>query len=261
MKNGVFTMNRIKILVAYRHTLLRQALKTVLSAQNDLEVVSEASDGKEAIDMAEKFQPDIVLMDTQMPVVSGVEATSHIRRRNKRSRVLLMTLGADDDLILEMLRAGAAGCLLKDSDIPEMLLAIRTAHSGGSYLSPRIADRMVQNYVRFATKPAEELKPQRELLSVREREVLQMVADGHGNQEIARRLTLSVKTVEAHKSHIAQKLGVRGRTELIKYAIRKGLIDLEIDTPRTKELVSVAGGVTEDNLFATSGKLKLAESA
>ena len=222
--------HRIKLLVAYRHTLLRQALRTVLAAQHDIEVVTEAADGKEAVEAAERTQPDVVLMDTQLPVVSGIEATQLIRRRAGRARVLLLTLGADDELILSMLRAGASGCLLKDADVSELLLAIRTAHRGGSYLSPQIAERMVQNYVRYAANPAEH-QPPKELLSVREREILQLVAEGFGNQAIAKKLTLSVKTVEAHKSHISQKLGVRGRTELIKYAIRKGLIDLEMEAP------------------------------
>jgi two-component system response regulator NreC len=221
---------KIKLLVAYRHSLLRQALRTALASQNDIEVVQEAADGKEAIELAEKVQPDVVVMDTQMPVVSGVEATAHIKKRASGARVLLLTLGADDEMILNILRAGAAGCLLKDADLNELMLAIRTVHRGGSYLSPEIADRMVQNYVRFADKPGEE-RPRRELLSVREREILQLVAEGLGNQAIAGRLTLSVKTVEAHKAHICQKLGVRGRTELIKYAIRKGLIDLELERP------------------------------
>jgi DNA-binding NarL/FixJ family response regulator len=223
-------MDRIKLLLAYRHTLLRQALRSVLAAHSDIQVVSEAVDGKEAVDLAEKHQPDVVLMDTQLPVVSGVEATELIKRRSRGSRVLLLTLGADDDLILNMLRAGAAGCLLKDADVTELLLAIRTAHRGGSYLSPQIAERMVHNYVRYASAP-DEKRPQRELLSVREREILQLVAEGMGNQAIANKLTLSVKTIEAHKAHISQKLGVRGRTELIKYAIRKGLIDLEMEQP------------------------------
>ena len=219
---------KIKLLVAYRHSLLRQALRTALASQNDIEVVQEAADGKEAIELAEKTQPDVVVMDTQMPVVSGVEATAHIRKRVGQARVLLLTLGADDEMILNILRAGAAGCLLKDADLNELMLAIRTVHRGGSYLSPEIADRMVQNYVRFADKPGEE-RPRRELLSVREREILQLVAEGHGNQQIAAKLCLSVKTVEAHKAHIMRKLNVQGRTELIKYAIRKGLIELEMD--------------------------------
>lgn len=219
---------RIKVLLAYRHTLLRQALRTLLVAQGDVEVTHEAEDGKEAIELAEKYLPDIVLMDTQLPIVSGIEATRLIKKRASQVRVLLLTLGADDDYILQLLRAGASGCLLKDADSQELLLAIRAAHRGGSYLSPAISDKMVQNYIRLADGVAEEPVP-KEVLSVREREILQLVAEGHGNQQIAAKLFLSVKTVEAHKAHIMRKLNVKGRTELIKYAIRKGLIELEME--------------------------------
>ena len=123
------------------------ALRTVIAGHSDIEVVGEATDGREAVDMAEKHHPDIVLMDTQLPVVSGVEATQLIKRRNSGARVVLLTLGADDELILNMLRAGASGCLLKDADTAEMMLAIRTAYRGGSYLSPQIADRATRRRV------------------------------------------------------------------------------------------------------------------
>jgi DNA-binding NarL/FixJ family response regulator len=220
---------RIKLLLAYRHTLLRQALRTLLTAQGDVDVIQEAEDGKEAVEMAEKYRPDVVLMDTQLAVVSGIEATRLIKKRSRDSRVLLLTLGADDEYILQLLRAGASGCLLKDADAQELTLAIRAAHRGGSYLSPAISDKMVQNYIRLADGMTDEA-PQKEILSVREREILQLVAEGYGNQAIAGKLCLSVKTVEAHKAHIMRKLNVKGRTELIKYAIRKGLIELEMES-------------------------------
>jgi DNA-binding NarL/FixJ family response regulator len=231
---------RIKLLLAYRHTLLRQALRTLLTAQGDVDVVQEAEDGKEAVEMAEKHRPDVVLMDTQLPIVSGIEATRLIRKRTKQTRVLLLTLGADDEYILDLLRAGASGCLLKDADAQEMAMAIRAAHRGGSYLSPAISDKMVQSYIRLADGLVDEVQsaPKKELLSVREREILQLVADGNGNQQIAQKLCLSVKTVEAHKAHIMRKLNVRGRTELIKYAIRKGLIELEMEARRPVQPVS-----------------------
>ena len=220
---------RIKLLLAYRHTLLRQALRTLLTAQGEIDVIQEAEDGKEAVELAHKHQPDVVLMDTQLPVVSGIEATRLIKKRSRDVRVLLLTLGADDEYILQLLRAGASGCLLKDADAGELMLAIRAAHRGGSYLSPAISDKMVQNYIRLADGMAEDA-PQKEVLSVREREILQLVAEGLGNQQIAQKLCLSVKTVEAHKAHIMRKLNVKGRTELIKYAIRKGLIELEMES-------------------------------
>src|SRR5919197_1675751 len=141
---------RIKLLLAYRHTLLRQALRTLLVAAGDVDVIEEAEDGKEAIELAEKLRPDVVLMDTQLPVVSGIEATRLIKKRSRDVRVLLLTPGADDEYILQLLRAGASGCLLKDADAQELLLAIRAAHRGGSYLSPAISDKMVQNYIRLA---------------------------------------------------------------------------------------------------------------
>ncbi len=240
----VLQSGRIKVLLAYRHTLLRQALRSLLVAQGDIEVIHEAEDGKTAIECAESLRPDIVLMDTQLPIVSGIEATRLIRKRARNARVLLLTAGADDEYILQLLRAGAAGCLLKDCDGPELLLAIRAAHRGGSYLSPAISDKMVQNYIRLADGQIDLVPaPRREVLSVREREILQLVADGNGNQQIAQDLCLSVKTVEAHKAHIMRKLNVRGRTELIKYAIRKGLIELEMeesDQPRIAEREALA---------------------
>ena len=228
---------RIKLLLAYRHTLLRQALRTLLVAQGDVDVIQEAEDGKEAVEMAEKYRPDVVLMDTQLAVVSGIEATRLIRKRSRDSRVLLLTLGADDEYILQLLRAGASGCLLKDADAQELTLAIRAAHRGGSYLSPAISDKMVQNYIRLADGMTDDA-PQKEILSVREREILQLVAEGLGNQQIAAKLCLSVKTVEAHKAHIMRKLNVKGRTELIKYAIRKGLIELEMEATQVPEAVA-----------------------
>jgi len=225
-RGGVAPAGRIKLLLAYRHTLLRQALRTLLTAQGDVEVIQEAEDGREAVELAEKHRPDVVLMDTQLPVVSGIEATRMIRKRNRDVRVLLLTLGADDEYILQLLRAGASGCLLKDADAGELILAIRAAHRGGSYLSPAISEKMVQNYVRLADEVADDA-PRKEVLSVREREILQLVVEGQGNQAIVQKLFISVKTVEAHKAHIMRKLNVKGRTELIKYAIRKGLIELE----------------------------------
>jgi DNA-binding NarL/FixJ family response regulator len=224
-------MSRVNVLLAYRHTLLRQALRTVLASQPDIGAVIEATDGKEAIDLAERTRPDVVLMDSQLPIVSGVEATQIIKRRLRQTRVLLMTLGADEDTIMEMLRAGASGCILKDADVGELITAVRVAANGGSYLSPEIEERLVRSYVTRAGRIEEPRRP-RDQLSVREREVLQLTAEGVGNSEIARRLVLSVKTVEAHKANICRKLGLRGSAELIKYAIRKGLIDLESEPRR-----------------------------
>jgi DNA-binding NarL/FixJ family response regulator len=219
-------LSRIRLLLAYKHTLLRQALRTLLAAQGDVDVLAEAEDGKDAVEKAERLKPDVVLMDVSLPILNGVEATRLIRKRARNAKVLLLTMGANDEDILQVLQAGASGCLLKEADADELNLAIQAVHRGASYLSPTISDRMVQSYIRLAEGGEVRAPSAPEPLSVREREVLQLIADGHSNQEIAARLFVSVKTVEAHKAHIMRKLNLRGRTELIKYAIRKGMIQL-----------------------------------
>jgi DNA-binding NarL/FixJ family response regulator len=214
----------VRLLLAYRHTLLRQALRHLLTAQGDIEVLAEVSDGKDAVEKAEKLRPDVVLLDLALPILDGIEATRLIKRRVPNAKVILLTLGASDEDVVRALQAGISGCLVKDADATELALAIAAVQRGASYLSPAISDRVVQNYLRPGEGGAHfEIDP----LSVREREVLQLIADGLSNQEIAGKLYLSVKTVEAHKAHIMRKLNIRGRTELIKYAIRKGLITID----------------------------------
>jgi two-component system response regulator NreC len=219
-------MKRIELLIAYRHALLRQALRTVLANQPDVGTIVEAADGKEAIDVAERTRPDVVVLDAQLPVVPGVEAAEIIKRRVRGAHVLLLTADTDEDAVMAMLRAGASGCVLKDAGLGELVTAVRVAANGGSYLSPELEERLVRSYVNRAGRIEEPRRP-REVLSIRERQVLQLAAEGVGNSAIARRLVLSVKTVEAHKANICRKLGLRGTADLIKYAIRQGLVDLE----------------------------------
>ena len=217
-------MSRTNVLIAYRHTLLRQALRTVLAAQPDIGAIVEATDGKEAVDLSERTRPDVVVMDSQLPVVSGVEATQLIKRRTRNTKVLLLTLGADEELVMEMLRAGASGCVLKDADVGELVTAVRVAANGGSYLSPEIEEKLVRSYVNRAGR-LEEPRRARDQLSVREREVLQLAAEGHSTRAIAGLLCLSTKTVEHHRASLLAKLGLHGQTELVKYAIRAGLVE------------------------------------
>lgn len=213
-----------RIVLAYRHTLLRQALRSLLLSQEGVDVVAEVGDGKQALEIAEKLSPDIVLMDLALPILDGIEATRLIRRRCPNVKVILLTIGASDEDVVRALQAGVSGCLIKDADAAELQLAVAAVKHGASYLSPAISERVVQNFIRRGDGESRfESNP----LSVREREVLQHIADGLSNQEIAQKLFLSVKTVEAHKAHIMRKLNIRGRTELIKYAIRKGLISIE----------------------------------
>ena len=219
------SIGRIRLLLAYRHTLLRQALRLLLSARGDIEV-EEAGDGREVVEKAERLKPDVVLMDMSLPVLNALEATRLIKKRSSRIKVLVLTLAPDEQDALRLLQAGASGCLLKEADADELTTAIQSVYRGSSYLSPAISERVIQSYIRLA-EDGEAKAADRDPLTVREREILQFIAEGFSNQEIAARLVLSVKTVEAHKTNIMHKLGLRSRTELIKYAIRKGLIELE----------------------------------
>ncbi len=219
------TTDRIRLLLAYRHTLLRQGLRMLLSEMGNVEVLDEAVDGREAVEKAELLKPDVVLMDVAMPVLNGVEATRLIKKRAGKSKVVLLALSPNDEDVAQMLQAGASGCLLKESDASELSLAIQAVHRGASYLSPSISEQMLLSFRRLSE--AGQNKESADVLSMREKEILQLIAEGLSNQEIAKKLVLSVKTVEAHKAHIMRKLNLRGRTELVKYAIRKGMIELE----------------------------------
>jgi DNA-binding NarL/FixJ family response regulator len=216
---------RIRVLLADDHQLLRQAMRVMLEMQEQIEVIAEASDGREAVDVTDRLKPDVVLMDLAMPGLNGVEATSQIVKQNPRTKVLIVTGYVDDQRVLAALRAGAHGYVVKRSDINELLLAIQAVNLGNPYFSQSLAHgRSPVEYLLQARGegPADSLSP-------REREVLQLVAEGYTNQEIADRLVVSVKTVEAHKAHIMAKLKAQNRTDLIKYAIRQGIISLGDD--------------------------------
>jgi two-component system response regulator NreC len=218
--------SRIKVLIVDDHAVLRQALRLLLENQSEVEVVGDAGNGREALDAVEKLHPDVVLMDMVMPGLNGLEATRQIRRRAPKAKVLILTGYMEDEQILAALRAGASGYVVKKSDVEELLLGIQSVHRGNTYFSSAISDGdAVQDYLWQAKKP--EAKSGYDLLTSREREVLQLIAEGYSNQRIANELFISVKTVEAHKAHIMSKLHAQNRTDLIRYAIRKGIVGLE----------------------------------
>lgn len=217
---------RIRILIVDDHAILRQALRLMLESEPELEVVGDAANGREAVAMTEKEMPDVVLMDMVMPGLNGLEATRQIRKRCPKTRVLILTGYMEDEQILSALRAGAAGYVVKRSDTEELLLGIRAVHRGNSYFSSAISDGDAINQYLWQAKQ-EDGKVGYDLLTSREREVLQLIAEGHSNQRIAQELFISVKTVEAHKAHIMSKLHARNRTDLIRYALRKGLVGLD----------------------------------
>lgn len=217
---------RIRLLVADDHALLRQALHVLLEAQDGLEVVGEATNGRDAVEAAERLQPDVILMDMVMPGLNGIDATRQIVKRSPSTRILILTAYLEDERLLQALRAGAAGYVVKNSDMDELLLAIQSVHRGNTYFSTSVSEEISVHEVLLQSKQPEG-RTGYELLTAREREVLQLIAEGLSNQAIADELVISVKTVEAHRAHIMTKLHAKNRTDLIRYAIRRGIVSLD----------------------------------
>jgi DNA-binding NarL/FixJ family response regulator len=215
----------IRVLIVDDHAVLRQSLRYLLEAQPGIEVVGEASNGREAVELAEKAQPDVVLMDTIMPGLNGIEATRQIRRRLPKVKVLMLTGYQEDEQVAGALKAGASGYVIKKSDLDELLLGIQAVHRGNPYFSSSIGDGDLTDYLWQLKSNAGRVGY--DLLTAREREVLQLIAEGSSNQQIAEELFISVKTVEAHRAHIMTKLHAKNRTDLIRYALRKGLVALD----------------------------------
>jgi DNA-binding NarL/FixJ family response regulator len=213
-----------RILLADDHRILRQGLRGLLAGEKDFEVVAEAENGRAAVEMAERLVPHVVVMDIGMPDLNGIDATRQIMERVPSVRVIALSAYADRRLIAEILKAGASGYLLKESAFEELAEAIRTAAAKKVYLSPKIAAELVDDYVRMAKDPGPSVF---ESLSPREREVLQLIAEGHSTKEVARILKVSVKTVETHRRQLMNKLELFSVAELTRYAIREGLISLE----------------------------------
>ncbi len=218
------TLKKIRVLLAEDHTIVRQGISALLKSEPDLEVVGEASDGLEAVEMAKKLTPDVVLMDIAMRNLNGLEATRKIKKLFSHMKVLVLTMYENEEWIFQILKAGASGYLIKDSAMTDLISAIRAIYQGDSYLSPSISKKVIDEYVRKAE--IGEKKGVEDVLSGREREILQLMAEGHSVPEIASFLCISKKTVEAHKTHIMEKLNIRDKVGLIKYAIRTGLTKL-----------------------------------
>jgi DNA-binding NarL/FixJ family response regulator len=216
----------IKIILADDHRIFRKGLKSLLSEKENIEVLAEADNGDEALEAARKYKPEIVVMDIAMPKMDGIEATRQIRERFPDTEVVVLSMHAKKAYIDQVLKAGAKGYVLKDSDEENLLSAIETVHNGGYYLDSPIADQVLSDY--FSDKSKRDLKKQSDPLSEREREVLRLLAEGHSNQEVADTLYISRKTVENHRANIVRKTGIQGQVGLTKYAARIGLIDLDL---------------------------------
>lgn len=214
----------IRILLADDHRLFRSGLQSLLAKQPGIQIVGEADDGASAVRQVVELKPDIVLMDISMPQLNGIEATRQIAYQTPTTRVVILSMHTDRRFVIESLKAGARGYLLKDTAIEELLAAIRSIMSNQVYLSSRITNIVVEDYVQLAKDSVPTVFT---LLSAREREVLQMVAEGKNTKAIAGYLNVSVKTIETHRKQVMDKLGLRTVAELTKYAIREGLTPLE----------------------------------
>jgi NarL family two-component system response regulator LiaR len=218
-------MDKIRILLAEDHKVVREGTRRLLESQNDFEVVGEASDGIEAVELTKKYKPEIIIMDVSMPRLNGIEATKQIKALYPNIAVLVLTGYDDDEYVFALLEAGAAGYLLKESSGEELIDAIRQVMTGEPVLHPKIMKKVL-NRLR---SPSEEqpAQPPHEVLSDREMEVLRLAAKGMSNMEIADSLTLSVRTVQTHLRSIFNKLGVGSRSEAIVYGLKKGWLTLE----------------------------------
>jgi two-component system response regulator NreC len=215
-------MNPIRILLADDHTVVRDGLRALLEKQTDMTVVAEAADGRDSIRLAEEQSPDVVVMDIAMPNMNGIEATRRILAQNPNCAVVILSMHQDESYVLRSLKAGAKGYLLKDSLRGDVIDAIRTVAQGRSYLTRKVSRMLQEDYVRLMERRG--VEDSYDLLTGREREILQLVAEGKANKEVAALLTISLTTVETHRTHILQKLGLHSIPELILYAVRKGII-------------------------------------
>ena len=218
-------MDKIRILLADDHALVREGTKELLEREDDLEVVAEAGDGKTAVQLATKQRPDVVIMDFAMPKLNGIEATKQIKAIDPSIAVLVLTAYDNEQYIFAFLEAGAAGYLLKDAHIDELIKAIRAVHAGESILHPAIARKVINRFARPAEKYGKEAALDQ--LTKRELEVLKLAAKGMSNREIALDLSISVRTVQTHLSNIFTKIGVGSRIEAVIYGLRQGWFTLE----------------------------------
>jgi len=207
-----------KILLADDHTIVRQGLKLIISSHADLQVIGEAANGREVLELAEKLKPDVILMDVAMPELNGIEATRRVHQISPRTKVLVLSMHKEAVYVREILKAGARGYILKDAIDTELISAIQSVARGDGYISPAISGTLLSDYRQNITNPLD-------LLSSREREVLQLIAEGKTNKEVATRLNLSVYTVDSHRGKIMEKLNLHSTGELVRFAVKQGLVD------------------------------------
>ena len=220
---------RIRLVLADDHHVVRQALRTLLESEPSFEVVGEAPDGLQALELVARHEPDVLVADLMMPGLGGMEVTRQVVKRHPRVRVVILSMHMNEAHVLEGLRSGVHGYVRKDATSADLIRAIRDVSEGHLYLSPPFSDQAIEAYRQRAV--AAESDPY-DRLTAREREVLHLAAEGLGNAEMATRLNISPRTVETHRAHVMQKLGLRGLTDVVRYALRRGLLTLDEESPR-----------------------------
>jgi len=212
------------IVLADDHHVVRQGLRALLEAEQDFHIVGEAADGLAALDAVERLKPDVLVLDLMMPGLNGLEVMREIAHRSLRTRVVILSMHANEAYVLQALQSGVAGYVLKESTASDLAQAVREAAAGRHYLSPPLSERAIQAYVEKAEITTLDTY---DTLTRRERHVLQLVAEGHSNAEIAARLSISARTVETHRANIMRKLDLHSQTDLIRYALKKGILPME----------------------------------
>jgi DNA-binding NarL/FixJ family response regulator len=215
-------MNTIRILLADDHTIIRKGLRALLERQNDFAVVAEASDGREAVEMAAVSLPDVAVIDIGMPNLNGIEASRRITEKLAGTAVVILSMHADESYVLRALKSGARGYLLKDSPEEDLIHAIHAVHRGKAFFSPEISKLLAEDYMRQMRQRG--VEDSYELLTPREREILQMLGEGNSNKDVATKLSLSLHTVETHRGNVLEKLNLHSTAEMILYAVRKGIV-------------------------------------
>ena len=211
----------IKILLADDHKIILEGLRSLIDNEKDMEVVAEALNGRQAVKLAKKHTPDVVIMDINMPDLNGIEATKHIMSKKSEIKVVALSMHSDKRYVAKMLQAGVKGYLLKDCAFDELILGIRRVMSNHIYLSPQIDDVVIQDYIKHLSKDYDNG------LRTREREVLQLLAEGNTTKQISEKLDISIKTVESHRGTLMKKLGFKTTAELTRYAIKEGIISVD----------------------------------
>jgi DNA-binding NarL/FixJ family response regulator len=213
---------KIRVLLADDHAIVREGVKRILAGETDIEVVGEAADGVEAVALAKQLHPDVAVLDISMPRLDGIEATRQIHAAVPETHTLALTMHADDSYVFQLIKAGASGVVLKHDPAPDLIEAIRSAARGEAFLYPQTANAVAADYL--TRVESGEDRETYDGLTAREKEILTLIAQGETTQDIGRRLFISVKTVQTHRAHILEKLRLHDRTQLVRYAIRKGLI-------------------------------------